>query len=326
MAGIWVYAEHHDGKLKKVTFELLGKGRELAQGRGEELGAILLGKDLDPLAEELSPYADRVHCLESPMLEVYNCDAFLEALSSFSAERNPSMIMAGATYQARDLFPALAGRLQKGIVVDCLGVELADGGRFLLRKPIYGGKALVEVAFKEEPQLVLVRPRTFPPAEPRSERAEVSKEQVEIDPTKVRLKVLEVMKTTGEKVDITEADVIVCGGRGLKDPENFKLLEELAEVVGGVVGATRAVVDAGWRPQEDQVGKSGKTVSPNLYFAVGLSGAVHHVMGMDTSKVVVAINRDPMAPIFQYADYGLVADLFQVVPLLAEELKKELGK
>ncbi len=325
MGAVWVYAEHHDGKLRKVTYELLGKGRELSQAKGAQLAAVVLGDDLTGIAEELASFADKVHVLESPSFGKYNCDAFIAGLLPLVQQEKPSVVMAGATSQARDLFPALAGKLETGIVVDCVGMELKDEG-LVLRKPVYGGKVLAEVTIKGEPQLVLVRPRTFPPVESGGQKGEVVKQEVDLDPSGLRIEVVEIERLAGEKVDLTEADVIVCGGRGLKSPENFKLLEELADVLGGVVGATRAVVDAGWRPQSDQVGKSGKTVSPNLYFAIGLSGAIHHVMGMDTSKVVVAINRDPMAPIFQYADYGLVADLFQVVPLLTEELKKELGR
>ena len=324
MAGIWVFAEHKGGTFRKVVFELLGKAKELS-GRVEGgIKALLLGGD-EGTAEELAHYADEVYHLRSPFLDLYNCDAYREALLSLLEQERPSVLLAGATFQAKELFPMVAARLGVGIAVDAVALELQEGDRVMIRRPIYGGKALLEMVPEGTPQIILVRPHTFPPASRRETPAPVVRREVDIPPEKVRVKVKEVERAK-EKVDLTEADVIVCGGRGLKGPENFSLLEELAQVLGGVVGATRAVVDAGWRPYEDQVGKSGKTVSPNLYFAVGLSGAIHHVMGMDTSKVVVAINKDPMAPIFQYADYGLVADLFEVVPLLKEELKKELGK
>ena len=324
MAGIWVFAEHKGGAFRKVVFELLGKAKELSERVEGGVKALLLGGD-EGASEELAQYADEVYHLSSPLLDLYNGDAYREALLALLEEERPSVLLAGATFQAKELFPMVAARLGVGIAVDAVALELQEGDRVMIRRPIYGGKALVEMVLEGTPQIILVRPHTFPPASRRETPAPVVRREVDIPPEKVRVKVKEVERAK-EKVDLTEADVIVCGGRGLKGPENFSLLEELAQVLGGVVGATRAVVDAGWRPYEDQVGKSGKTVSPNLYFAVGLSGAIHHVMGMDTSKVVVAINKDPMAPIFQYADYGLVADLFEVVPLLKEELKKELGK
>jgi len=324
MAGIWVFAEHKGGAFRKVVFELLGKAKELSERVEGGVKALLLGGD-EGAAEELAQYTDEVYHLSSPLLDLYNGDAYREALLALLEEERPSVLLAGATFQAKELFPMVAARLGVGIAVDAVALEPQEGDRVMVRRPIYGGKARVEMVLGGTPQIILVRPPTFPPASRGETPAPVVRKEVDIPPEKVRVKVKEVERAK-EKVDLTEADVIVCGGRGLKGPENFSLLEELAQVLGGVVGATRAVVDAGWRPYEDQVGKSGKTVSPNLYFAVGLSGAIHHVMGMDTSKVVVAINKDPMAPIFQYADYGLVADLFEVVPLLKEELKKELGK
>jgi len=324
MAGILVYAEHKEGKLKRVSYELLCKGREIASQKGEGLWAVIIGNGIGDAVEELSSSADKVFVFEDPSLEPYNSDRYIQLLAGLIEREKPSLVLAGATIQGRDLFPSLAGVLGKGVVVDCLSIELQDG-KFVYRKPFYGGKVLGEVSLKEEPEIVLVRPRAFQIVDQPKVQGTVIREKVEIDEDRVKVKTLKIEKPEGKVLDITEADVVVCGGRGLKSPDNFKLLEELAEVLGGAVGATRAVVDAGWRPQSEQVGKSGKTVSPNLYFAIGLSGAVHHVMGMDSSKVIVAINRDPMAPIFQYADYGIVADLFEIVPLLIEELKKGRG-
>ena len=324
MAGILVYAEHKEGKLKRVSYELLCKGREIASQKGEGLWAVIIGNGIGDAVEELSSSADKVFVFEDPSLEPYNSDRYIQLLAGLIEREKPSLVLAGATIQGRDLFPSLAGVLGKGVVVDCLSIELQDG-KFVYRKPFYGGKVLGEVSLKEEPEIVLVRPRAFQIVDQPKVQGTVIREKVEIDEDRVKVKTLKIEKPEGKVLDITEADVVVCGGRGLKSPDNFKLLEELAEVLGGAVWATRAVVDAGWRPQSEQVGKSGKTVSPNLYFAIGLSGAVHHVMGMDSSKVIVAINRDPMAPIFQYADYGIVADLFEIVPLLIEELKKGRG-
>lgn len=325
MGGIFVYVEHRDGKPKRVAYELLGKGAELSQKRGEELTAVVLGDSTDSVVRELGGLADRVLVVEDPSLSLYNPDLYLHALLSLLQGERPSLIMAGFTSQGRDLFPRLAGHLGVGIAVDCLKVDYSEG-EFLFTKPYYGSKVLAEVTLEGEPKICLVRPRSFPPVREGDREARVERVSVDLSGADQGIESLGFMRAEGREVDLTEADVVVCGGMGLKSPENFKMLEELAEVLGGVVGATRAVVDAGWRPQAEQVGKSGKTVSPNLYFAIGLSGAIHHVMGMDTSKVVVAINKDPLAPIFEHADYGLVADLFEVLPLLIKALREELQK
>ncbi len=326
--GVWVFAEHQDGRVRKVTLELLGKGRTLADALGVGLTALLLGSDLDAQAQMLAAYADTVYQWDDPTLEHYNSDVYLQVIADLVGEEEPEILLAGATVLARDLLPRLAGRLGTGVAVDCLNLELGDDGFLIARRPLFGGKVLADVVCRtSKPQIALVRPNSFPvPPASGDSTGEVLKRAVEIDPDRVKLEVVEVIRTSKEKLDLTEAEIIVTGGTGMKSPENFRLLEGLADVLAATVGATRAVVDNGWRPHGDQVGKSGKTVSPNLYVAVGLSGAIHHVMGMDTSKVVVAINKDPQAPIFQYADYGIVGDLFEFVPLLTEELKKELGK
>jgi len=324
MSGILIYGEHREGRLKRVSYELLSKGREIAQQLGEKAKAVILGNQLEEVAQEASSYVDEVYLFEDPILENYNSEIYLQILEKLIKREEPSLIMAGATFQARELFPLLGGILECSVIVECVEIKIGDG-KLSYVKPFYGGKILGEVIPKCYPHIVLVRPRVFQAKEKPAGQGLIRKEEVQIDMSKVRIKTLDVFKVKEKVTDITEADVVVCGGRGLKAPENFNLLMELAEILGGVVGATRAVVDAGWRPQSEQVGKSGKTVSPNLYFAIGLSGAIHHVMGMDSSKVVVAINKDPTAPIFEYADYGLVADLFEVVPILIEELKKERG-
>jgi electron transfer flavoprotein alpha subunit len=329
MAGaVWVFAEHQDGMIRKTTYELLSKGRELAEQSGVELAALLLGSGVGGLAQELTAYADKIYQWDDPLLEKYNSDVYLQAITGLAEKESPQILLAGATFLARDLFPRVAGRLKTGIAVDCLNLDLGDDGLLVATRPLFGGKVLADVVCRQgRPQIALTRPNTFPLPDQRGDRTgEVLPLDVAVDPAQVRLEVLEVVRTATERLDLTEAEVIVTGGRGMKEAKNFKLLEDLAGVLGATVGATRGVVDSGWRPHNDQVGKSGKTVSPKLYFAVGLSGAIHHVMGMDTSKVVVAINKDPQAPIFQYADYGVLGDLFEVLPLLTEELKRELGK
>lgn len=325
---VWVYAEHQDGRIRKTTLEVLGAGRKLAEGLGVQVIALLLGSGVDDLVQEVATYADTVYQWDDPLLEQYNSDVYLQVIAYQAEKENPQIILAGATSLSRDLFPRLAGRLQTGIAVDCLGLELGEDGLLIVRRPLFGGKALADVVCRHgRPQMALTRPNTFPlPDQREGGRGEVISLDLHVDLTQVRLKVLEVVRTGTERLDLTEAEVIVTGGTGMKGAENFRLLDDLADVLGATVGATRGVVDSGWRSHDDQVGKSGKTVSPTLYFAVGLSGAIHHVMGMDTSKVVVAINKDPQAPIFQYADYGVLGDLFEVLPLLTEAFRQELGK
>jgi electron transfer flavoprotein alpha subunit len=329
MAGaVWIFAEHQDNSIRKTTHELLGKGRELADKSGVELAALLLGSGVDGIAQEVTAYADKVYQWDDPLLEKYNSDVYLHVIAELAGKEHPQIILAGATFLARDLFPRVAGRLKTGIAVDCLNLDLGDDGLLVATRPLFGGKVLADLVCRQgRPQIALTRPNTFPLPDQRGDRrGAVIPLDLDVDPVQVRLEVLEVIRTATERLDLTEAEIIVTGGRGMKQAENFRLLEDLADALGATVGATRGVVDSGWRPHDDQVGKSGKTVSPKLYFAVGLSGAIHHVMGMDTSKVVVAINKDPHAPIFQYADCGVLGDLFEVLPLLTEELKRVRGK
>jgi len=322
---VWVFAEHQGGKIRKVVLELLGAGRTLADTLKGRLCAVVLGSGVDETAQHLGRYADLVYVWDDPQLEYYNSDCYLPLFTECIDREKPAIILAGATYVARDFFPCLAGRLDTGIVIDCLHMEVTDGGRLILRKPFYGGRVLGDVVCPDcRPQIVLVRPNTYPVSGPRDARGEILAQETLLDSEDIRLKVEDVVMSARERLDLTEAEIIVTGGRGLKGPEHFTIVEELAEVLGATVGTTRAVVDSGWRPHSDQVGKSGKTVSPRLYVAAGASGAIHHIMGMDTAKVVVAINTDPRAPFFQYADYGIAGDLFEVIPLLTEEFRKEL--
>jgi electron transfer flavoprotein alpha subunit len=329
MAGaIWVFAEHQDGKIRKTALELMGKGRELAGQIEAPLIALLLGSGVDGLAQELTSYADTVYHWDDPAVALYNSEIYCHIFADLAQKEQPEIVLAGATFLARDLFPRVAGRLKTGIAVDCLNLELGEHGLLVARRPLFGGKALADVICRQgRPQIALIRPNTFslPDAQDPA-RGTVVRLPVGVNQAFVKIQVLEVSRPPKERLDLTEAEVIVTGGRGMKAAENFQLLEDLADCLNATVGATRGVVDSGWRPHGDQVGKSGKTVSPKLYFAVGVSGAIHHVMGMDTSKVVVAINKDPQAPIFQYADYGVLGDLFEVLPLLTAALKQEPGK
>jgi electron transfer flavoprotein alpha subunit len=329
MAGaIWVFAEHQAGAFRKTTLELLGKGRELATALGVEMAALILGSGIDKLSQQLAAYADTVYQWDDPLVKQHNSDIYIQLIASQAKQEKPQIILAGATSLARDLFPGVAGRLETGIAVDCLGLELEDNGLLKARRPLFGGKVLVDVVCRHgRPQIALIRPNSFSlPDTKDSPKGKIVPLGVDVDAATVKLEVLEVVTVAKKRLDLTEAEVVVSGGSGMKAAQNFSLLEELADFLGATVGATRGAVDSGWRPHSDQVGKSGKTVSPKLYIAVGLSGAIHHVMGMDTSKVVVAINLDARAPIFNYADYGIQGDLFEVIPLLIDELKKGQAK
>ena len=277
MAGaVWIFAEHQDGTIRKTTLELLGKGRELAGQLGVELVALLLGSGIDGLAQELTVYADKVYHWNDPRLEWYNSDIYLQAIAGLAEKESPQILLAGATFLAKDLFPRVAGRLKTGIAVDCLNLEVGDDGLLIARRPLFGGKALVDVVCRQgrpqmRPQIALTRPNTFPLPDTKGDRTgEVLSMDLAVDPAQVRLEVLEVIRAPQERLDLTEAEIIVTGGRGMKEAVNFQLLEELADVLGATVGATRGVVDSGWRPHDNQVGKSGKTVSPELYVACGI--------------------------------------------------------
>lgn len=318
---IWIFAEHRDRNLKKVVLELLSAGRKWSDNLGGELCAVILGHQIEPLTKILADYADKVYSFDDPNLVHYDPEVWTTLLTNLVKEYQPDILLCGATLLGKDLFARLATRLDTGLATDCTGITVEEDGKIIAKRPIYGGKIFVDIAYDDSrPQMASVRPNTFaivPPA--KSKQGEIINPAYNL--CAGRTKVLEVIKTTQGKVDLTEADYIVSAGRGIKGSENFKLIEDLAEVIGATVGASRAVVDNKWRPYDDQVGKSGKTVSPKLYIACGISGAIHHIMGMDTSKVVVAIDKDPNAIIFNYADYGIVDDLFKVVPLLTNELK-----
>ena len=325
MAGIWVYAEHKDGKVKKVAFEILSEARQMAEKKGEPLCAVLIGSGVEGMAPTLGSYgAQKVYCVEANDLGTYTTGGFAKALCDLVQQEKPSILLFGASVNGKDLSARVAGKLAVGLATDCTGIGLDDGGKLQVRRPMFAGKVYADVAFADaSPQMASVRPNVLMAAEPdASSKPEVVKVAATVKPEDIMVTVSEIIKTGGEKLDVTEAEIVVSGGRGMKGPENFNILEELAAVLGGVVGASRSAVDAGWRPQSDQVGQSGKVVTPNLYIAAGISGAIQHLAGMGTSKVIVAINKDPEAPIFKKADYGVVDDLFKVVPALTAECKK----
>ncbi|HUT84100.1 MAG TPA: electron transfer flavoprotein subunit alpha/FixB family protein [Thermodesulfobacteriota bacterium] len=323
--GMWIFVEHKDEKIRKVTLEMLSEARKLADQKGEELCAVVLGNNIGSFVEVLGQYgADKIYVLENELLSQYTTDGYAKALTDLAKEQQPSILLFGATVIGKDLSPRVATRLGAGLATDCVKIGLDSEGNLTATRPMYAGKVIAEVGFSSDtPQMASVRPNILPATVlSDSRKAEVIRLKANISAADIKTTIVETIKTAGEKVDLTEADVIVSGGRGMKGPENFKILEELADVLDATVGASRAAVDAGWRLQIDQVGQTGKVVSPNLYIACGISGAIQHFAGMGTSKVIVAINKDPDAVIFGKCDYGIVDDLFKVVPIFTQECKK----
>jgi electron transfer flavoprotein alpha subunit len=324
--GVWTIVEQRDGEIRKITYEIVSEGRRLADELGQELTVVLLGSGIKDKATELGHYgADRVLVADDSRLGTYTTGAYVSVISQLAKAEEPAMILMGASSQGKDLSARLSARMGVGMAQDCTVFSLEDGNLVAIR-PTYAGKAYEKVTFEDSwPQMATARPNVMSLGEPDTSRStEVVDASFNLEDSAVMTKVVEVRKDESGKVDLTEADKIVSGGRGMKGPENYKILEDLAEVIGATVGASRSAVDAGWRPHFDQVGQTGKVVSPNLYIACGISGAIQHLAGMSTSKVIVAINKDEEAPIFQKADYGVVGDLFEVVPALTEEVKKYL--
>lgn len=318
--GVLAIAEQVDGVFRKVTYEALSEGRRIADGLGCALSVAVLGSGIKSNAETLGKYgAEKIFVADDPELKEYMTDAYTNVIAGIAATGKPSMIILGASFRGKELAARLAARLDAPIAMDCIAVKL-EGGKVIATRPIYGGKILADVMLEGEPRVVAIRPNFMSIAE--SQKAGAI-EDVAIDKGKIDLKFVEKKLETG-KVELTEADVIVSGGRGMGGPD-FSVIEKLADVLGGAVGASRSAVDEGWRPHSDQVGQTGKVVSPNLYIACGISGAIQHLAGMSSSKVIVAVNKDPEAPIFAKADYGVVGNLFDVVPLITEEIKKAKG-
>jgi electron transfer flavoprotein alpha subunit len=324
--GVWTIAEQRDGEIRKITYEIVSEGKRLADALGQKLTVLLLGSNIKAKAAQLGQYgADKVLVADDPRLHVYTTDAYVSVISQLVKAGEPALLLLGASVQGKDLSARLSARLDVGMAQDCTKFSVEDGNLTAVR-PIYAGKAYARVTFGNGwPQMATARPKVMAMREPDTAKsAEVQEASYTLDDPELRTKVVDVVRDTSGKVDLTEADKIVSGGRGMKGPENYKILEELADLIGASVGASRSAVDAGWRPHSDQVGQTGKVVSPNLYVACGISGAIQHLAGMSTSKVIVAINKDPDAPIFQKADYGVVGDLFDVVPALTEAVKKFL--
>jgi electron transfer flavoprotein alpha subunit len=322
--GVMIIAEQRDGDLRKISFELVSEGKRLADASGQELTAVLLGSNIKDKAAQLGQYgAAKVLVADDPGLEKYTTGAYVSVISDIVKANDPSILLLGASAQGKDLAARLAARLGVGMAQDCTQFDIEDG-KLVATRPIYAGKAYAKVTYDDSfPQTATARPNVMAINEPdESLISEVTDAAFTLDEGAVKTKIADEVKDETGKVDLTEADKIVSGGRGVKGPEGFDVLENLAEAIGASVGASRSAVDAGWRSHTDQVGQTGKVVSPTLYIACGISGAIQHLAGMSTSKYVVAINKDPEAPIFQKADYSIVDDLFNVVPAITEEVKK----
>ncbi len=335
--GVYVFAQQVDNELSGIAFELLGKAKELAGDLNTDVTAVLIGSGVKGLADQLAEYgADKVIVVDDPELKEYRTEPYAHALSSVINEYKPEIVLVGATAIGRDLGPRVSARVATGLTADCTVLEIGDfplnpipgqeqkHNQLLMTRPAFGGNTIATIACPDNrPQMATVRPGVMQKREPVvGAKAEVIDYNPGFTPDHKYVEIVDIVKELSDTVDIMDAKILVSGGRGVGSPENFKILEDLAAAIGGTVSCSRAVVDSGWKPKELQVGQTGKTVRPNVYFAIGISGAIQHTAGMEESDIIVAINKDSNAPIFDVADYGIVGDLNKIVPKLTEELKK----
>ncbi|MDI7817378.1 electron transfer flavoprotein subunit alpha/FixB family protein [Clostridioides difficile] len=321
---VWIFAEQREGKIAPVVIELLGEGRKLATEVDAELCAVLLGKDVDGLAKELITFgADKVYVADDALLEKYTTDAYTKVIKDAIDEIKPEIMLFGATHIGRDLAPRIASRVGTGLTADCTKLEIdPEDKKIKQTRPAFGGNIMATIICpNHRPQMSTVRPGVMDKAEQDETRTgEVIALDYKITQNDIRTTVLETVKTKKDLVSLTDANVIVSGGLGLGGPEGFEMLKKLADKLGGVVGSSRAAVDAGWIDHSHQVGQTGTTVKPNLYIACGISGAIQHLAGMQSSDFIIAINKNPAAPILEIADYGVVGDLHEIVPMLIDKL------
>jgi electron transfer flavoprotein alpha subunit len=325
-AGVLVLVEHREGRIKQASLEALGEGRRLHAAGLSPLTGVVLGSEVGGVAAEVAKLGvDRVVTVDQGWLAKYDCAASGKALADVIADVKPALVLLAGTTMGRDLGPYAAGKLGCAYAADCTALVKENGG-ILARRPVYAGKAIATVRSDHEPFICSLRPKAFEAGSPgAATAAKVDTFTPKAGPDLVKAVARSIVNNDTGKLDVAEADIIVSGGRGIGGPEGFKPIEELAKVLGAAVGASRAVVDLGWREHGAQVGQTGKTVSPTLYIACGISGAIQHLAGMRTSKVIVAINRDPEAPIFKVATYGIVGDLFEVLPPLTEAFRQALA-
>lgn len=334
--GVYVFAQQVDNEVSGIALELIGKGKDLAKDLDTDVTAVLIGSDVKGLVDVLAEYgADKVIVVDDPELKEYRTEPYAHALASVINEFKPDVMLVGATAIGRDLGPRVSARVHTGLTADCTQLDIGDfpmvaipgkeqkHNQLLMTRPAFGGNTIATIACPDfRPQMATVRPGVMQKAERvPGAKAEVIEFNPGFTPDNKYVEILEVVKAVSDVADIMDAKILVSGGRGVGSPENFKMLEDLAEVLGGTVSCSRAVVDSGWKPRDLQVGQTGKTVRPQVYFAIGISGAIQHVAGMEESDIIVAINKDENAPIFDVADYGIVGDLNKIVPALTEQIK-----
>ena len=338
--GVYVFAQQVDNELSGIAFELLGKAKDLAKDLNTDVTAILIGYQVKNLADELAAYgADKVIVVDDPELKEYRTEPYTHAMASVINEYKPDIVLVGATAIGRDLGPRVSARVATGLTADCTVLEIGDfpinpipnqeqkHNQLLMTRPAFGGNTIATIACPDNrPQMATVRPGVMQKIDRiDGAKAEVIEYNPGFTPDNKYVEILEVVKSVKDTVDIMDAKILVSGGRGVGSAENFKILQDLADVLGGTVSCSRAVVDSGWMERDYQVGQTGKTVRPNLYFAIGISGAIQHVAGMEESDIIIAINKDADAPIFDVADYGIVGDLNKIVPALTQALKAEMA-
>jgi len=326
--GVWVFAEQRDGKLKSVAYELLTEGRKLADKLGTELCAVCLGHNVKGAKGLVAYGADKVYLADDPALADHQEDYYTGVLVDLIRKHKPEILLAGATAMGRSFIPRVAAIVYTGLTADCTGLDIDPESKLLLQtRPTFGGNVMATITCQaKRPQMATVRPHVFKRTAPDEQRrGEIIKVDFDKESVTSRTKLLSFVEDLSERVKLDEAEIIVSGGRGLGKPENFQIVAELADALGAALGSSRPPVDDGWIPYSHQVGQTGKTVCPKLYVACGISGAVQHLAGMQTAEVIVAINEDPNAPIFEVATYGIVGDLFEVVPMLTARLKKTRG-
>jgi electron transfer flavoprotein alpha subunit len=335
--GVFVFAQQVDNEINNIAFELIGKGKDLANALGTDVTAVLVGSNVKNLADELGEYgADRVIVVDDPELKEYRTEPYAHALASVIKKYKPDVFLVGATAIGRDLGPRVSARIHTGLTADCTQLEIGDfpinpipgkeqlHNQLLMTRPAFGGNTIATIACPEfRPQMATVRPGVMQKLPKEAGRKAVIEEfNPGFTPDNKYVEILKVVKAVNDVADIMDAKILVSGGRGVGSAENFKLLDDLAEAIGGTVSCSRAVVDAGWKSKDLQVGQTGKTVRPNVYFAIGISGAIQHLAGMEESDLIIAINKDETAPIFDVADYGIVGDLNKIVPMLTEKIKE----
>ena len=335
--GVYVFAQQVDNEINNIAFELIGKGKDLANALGTDVTAVLVGSNVKNLADELGEYgADRVIVVDDPELKEYRTEPYAHALASVIKKYKPDVFLVGATAIGRDLGPRVSARIHTGLTADCTQLEIGDfpinpipgkeqlHNQLLMTRPAFGGNTIATIACPEfRPQMATVRPGVMQKLPKEAGRKAVIEEfNPGFTPDNKYVEILKVVKAVNDVADIMDAKILVSGGRGVGSAENFKLLDDLAVAIGGTVSCSRAGVDAGWKPKDLQVGQTGKTVRPNVYFAIGISGAIQHLAGMEESDLIIAINKDETAPIFDVADYGIVGDLNKIVPMLTEKIKE----